>query len=221
MRGGYEAYLDWPISSLEVQKMNRCSKCMNDLAADARYCNICGTPQNPSSNSPLPEPTRTIQPVVRRIPIPAAQKSLPPVGIPKTTIEYTSVKSSPNTTASVSTSPDIAESPSSGVKPGAHDNAQGEADALEAKQPATAPLRPASKPVGPVPVQPPDKPAATAPLQPSGRPATPCTGNHPPNRDISVCTAKCTRGSNSDRQITFPADFSGRQTVRPAAIANQ
>src|SRR5260221_12949997 len=50
--------------------MNRCQKCKNELAAEARFCNICGAPQNPEdaqSAPPIPpekspDPARTMQP---------------------------------------------------------------------------------------------------------------------------------------------------------------
>src|SRR5215469_16691162 len=47
--------------------MNRCRKCKNELVAGARFCNICGAPQNPENAQPAPplpleNPARTIQP---------------------------------------------------------------------------------------------------------------------------------------------------------------
>ena len=50
--------------------MNRCQKCKNELVAEARFCNICGAPQNPEnaqSAPPIPpekspDPARTMQP---------------------------------------------------------------------------------------------------------------------------------------------------------------
>ena len=43
--------------------MNRCQKCKNEIAAEAHFCNICGTPQVPS----FMNPTRTIQPDIKRV----------------------------------------------------------------------------------------------------------------------------------------------------------
>ncbi|TMF47324.1 MAG: hypothetical protein E6I32_10120 [Chloroflexi bacterium] len=45
--------------------MNRCQKCKNELAAEARFCNICGTPQVTSPWSM--NPTRTIQPDIKHV----------------------------------------------------------------------------------------------------------------------------------------------------------
>ncbi len=50
--------------------MNRCQKCKNELVAEARFCNICGAPQNPESAQSVPpippekspDPARTMQP---------------------------------------------------------------------------------------------------------------------------------------------------------------
>ncbi len=49
--------------------MNRCQKCKNELVAEARFCNICGAPQNPENAQSVPPvppekspgPDRTIQ----------------------------------------------------------------------------------------------------------------------------------------------------------------
>lgn len=46
--------------------MNRCLKCKSVLVAGAPFCTICGALQNTSA--PVAEPTRTIQPAVRRVP---------------------------------------------------------------------------------------------------------------------------------------------------------
>src|ERR1700730_13202437 len=45
--------------------MNRCEKCKNQLVANSRFCNICGTPQVTSPSSM--NPTRTIQPDIKRV----------------------------------------------------------------------------------------------------------------------------------------------------------
>ncbi len=45
--------------------MNRCQKCKNEIAAEARFCNICGTPQVTSPWSM--NPTRTIQPDIKHV----------------------------------------------------------------------------------------------------------------------------------------------------------
>ncbi len=54
--------------------MNRCQNCKTELVAEARFCNICGAPQNPEnarSVPPIPpekspDPARTIQPSNKR-----------------------------------------------------------------------------------------------------------------------------------------------------------
>lgn len=161
--------------------MNRCSKCNNELVADARFCNICGTPVPTGSATPeTPAASvapiglkRTIKPDIRRVRPPregrittdllaseAAQAAAPvtpdtpdrpeesagsdaaeaqaameqkqhtpllsnPPIIPKTTIEFTSVKAgqtgekqklappdgTPKTTAQSKEGDDIATSP--------------------------------------------------------------------------------------------------------------
>lgn len=85
--------------------MNRCPKCKNELAAEARFCNICGTLQvtAPAASNP----TRTIQPDIKHVhpgrehTISSSQAgslvrpiTLPPA-ISKTTIDSTSIKTSP------------------------------------------------------------------------------------------------------------------------------
>jgi len=55
--------------------MNRCSKCNNELVADARFCNICGTPvpagpatpETPAAPVALTGLKRTIKPDIRRV----------------------------------------------------------------------------------------------------------------------------------------------------------
>jgi hypothetical protein len=66
--------------------MNRCSKCNNELVADARFCNICGTPAPKAPTTPTGGLKRTIHPDIRRV------RPLREGQIPKTTIEFTSVK---------------------------------------------------------------------------------------------------------------------------------
>ena len=50
--------------------MNRCQKCQAELAAGARFCNICGALQNPENAQPVPPtppgPARIIQPSTKR-----------------------------------------------------------------------------------------------------------------------------------------------------------
>ncbi len=54
--------------------MNRCQKCKTELVAEARFCNICGAPQNPENAQSVPptppetspDPARTIQPSSKR-----------------------------------------------------------------------------------------------------------------------------------------------------------
>src|SRR5713226_4755321 len=151
--------------------MNRCSKCNIELVADARFCNICGTPVPTAPATPTGGLKRTIHPDIRRVrplregqtitaslapdapnapqapdapqtstPIkprswnerdnkaaetgsdtpetaaatPAQQKqntprpSIPPVIIPKTTIEFTSVKAGQAAEKQKAGSPDSA-----------------------------------------------------------------------------------------------------------------
>src|SRR5258708_22707540 len=46
--------------------MNRCQTCKNELVADARFCNICGAPQNPeNAQSDLAIPPENPQPETR------------------------------------------------------------------------------------------------------------------------------------------------------------
>src|SRR5260370_38856274 len=47
--------------------MNRCSKCNNELVADARFCNICGTPAPKAPTTPTGGLKRTIHPDIRRV----------------------------------------------------------------------------------------------------------------------------------------------------------
>src|SRR5713226_7401084 len=47
--------------------MNRCSKCNNELVADARFCNICGTPLPALPAPPTGGLKRTIHPDIRRV----------------------------------------------------------------------------------------------------------------------------------------------------------
>ncbi|HKV58360.1 MAG TPA: zinc-ribbon domain-containing protein, partial [Ktedonobacteraceae bacterium] len=46
--------------------MTRCSKCNNELVADARFCNICGTPVLAASPAPTDQ-KRSINPDIRRV----------------------------------------------------------------------------------------------------------------------------------------------------------
>jgi len=66
--------------------MNRCQKCENELVADARFCNICGAPQNPENAQSVPpippekspDPARTLQPSSKRTHSPQVASSLQP-----------------------------------------------------------------------------------------------------------------------------------------------
>ena len=46
--------------------MTRCSKCNNELVANARFCNICGTPVSTAPAAPTDQ-KRTINPDIRRV----------------------------------------------------------------------------------------------------------------------------------------------------------
>ncbi len=84
--------------------MNRCQKCNNELAADARFCNICGAPQNPENAQSVPpippekspDPARTIQPSSKRTRPPALPKRrnasgvIAPVALPQPATAHTS-----------------------------------------------------------------------------------------------------------------------------------
>src|SRR5712692_3611358 len=195
--------------------MNRCSKCNNELVADARFCNICGTPVPTAPATPTGGLKRTIHPDIRRVrplregqtitaslapeapnapqapdapqtstPIkprswnerdnkaaetgsdtpetaavtPAQQKPnttrplIPPVIIPKTTIEFTSVKAGQAAEKQKAGSPDSAPKTAAPTKE--------IADAVTSALPDSTPSAPA-KTLPPTPAN--DAPVKTAP----------------------------------------------------------
>src|SRR5579864_1943657 len=126
--------------------MNRCPKCKNELVDDARFCNICGAPQQPSSSQQLREPTRTIQPVVRHIPVPITQKAGQPVSA-----EFSGFTTGSNGAAPDTTRPGEQPLLASDNKQATQHEASDTSEPTGTAQPATAPLPPPTELVSPVP----------------------------------------------------------------------